>query len=78
MQKENMDGGSADMGKKTQKLKPCPMCGSDDIKIHHYPTQEIMMDCVMCRRCGLKIERETWLHTAIAAWNRRAPQCEKE
>ena len=59
------------MTEKTQKLKPCPFCGGK-AKITGYIFFE-----VKCRRCRATLPQR-YETEAIAAWNRRAPQCEKE
>lgn len=72
-----MDGGSADMGNKTQKLPGCPFCGGTDITIHSPSSHGLTLYGVACDECGARIKRFDEAE-AIAAWNRRAPQCEKE
>lgn len=56
-------------------LKPCPLCGCDDIG-----TEATVTDgSVWCRGCRLRITKKNWPRDdrgqadAIAAWNRRAP-----
>lgn len=60
-----------EMTEKTQKLKPCPFCGGK-AKITGYLLYEIK-----CARCRVTLPQR-YESDAIAAWNRRAPQCEKE
>ncbi|AVD59014.1 hypothetical protein C4E49_06125 [Morganella morganii] len=76
-QKENMDGGNADMTEKTQKLKPCPFCGCVDITIHSPSSHGLTLYGVACDECGVRVKRFDE-DEAITAWNRRAPQCGKE
>lgn len=59
------------MTEKTQKLKPCPFCGGK-AKITGHLLYEIK-----CARCRVTLPQR-YESDAIAAWNRRAPQCEKE
>ncbi|HIE5244287.1 TPA: Lar family restriction alleviation protein [Proteus mirabilis] len=56
------------MAEKTQKLKPCPFCGGK-AKITGYLLYEIK-----CGRCRVTLPQR-YESDAIAAWNRRAPQC---
>lgn len=66
-----------EMTEKTQKLKPCPFCGSGDIEIlTPYPKKDDSA-LIYCFGCDLRIPKNS-TPEAIAAWNRRAPQCEKE
>ncbi len=65
------------MTDKTQKLKPCPFCGGTDITIHSPSSHGLTLYGVACDECGVRIKRFDEAE-AIAAWNRRAPQCEKE
>ena len=76
-QKENMDGGSADMTEKTQKLKPCPFCGGK-AEASEVRAGDFNYSVVTCGECWAKSPHHVWRQDAIAAWNRRAPQCEKE
>lgn len=65
------------MTEKTQKLKPCPFCGSSDVEILlPYPKKDDSA-LIYCFGCGLRISRNS-VSEVIATWNRRAPQCEKE
>ncbi len=82
-QKENMDGGSADMGKKTQKLKPCPFCGGKNIKSFWFfadteNEKHVRQSAIYCDDCPGQVIVIGFKRDAIAAWNHRAPQCEKE
>ena len=53
----------------TEGLKPCPFCGSRNIRQHsQYPMQ---IWSVKCRDCGGKMQRAGSQEQAIAAWNRR-------
>lgn len=74
-QKENMDGGNADMTEKTQKLKPCPFCGGEAHLVYTIGRGLWMAEC---GECEIETPIKDSESDAIAAWNRRAPQCEKE
>jgi Lar family restriction alleviation protein len=60
-------------------LKPCPMCGSTNIKLVDLAGWEIW-----CADCGVMagtIDGQGDAHTresAVAAWNRRAPTDREE
>lgn len=60
-----------EMTEKTQKLKPCPFCGGK-AEITGY-----LLYKIKCARCRAKLPQR-YEGDAIAVWNRRAPQCEKE
>ncbi|EJD6109756.1 Lar family restriction alleviation protein [Morganella morganii] len=82
-QKENMDGGNADMTEKTQKLKPCPFCGGKNIKSFWFfadteNEKHVRQSAIYCDDCPGQVIAIGFKRDAIAAWNRRAPQCEKE
>ncbi|MGE2433586.1 Lar family restriction alleviation protein [Morganella morganii] len=62
---------------KKQKLGLCPFCGCADITIHSPSSHGLTLYGVACNECGVRIKRFDEAE-AIAAWNRRAPQCEKE
>lgn len=53
----------------SEKLKPCPFCGSDQIGGVH--------DTVYCGPCGASVKDERPLSNAIAKWNRRAALSEQ-
>lgn len=58
-------------------LKPCPFCGSSEIKLHkHDPYDGYQGDCTMylvyCRRCGARTEFEDEAILAVKDWNRRS------
>ena len=64
------------------KLKPCPFCGSTNVKIVGNHTND---DCgwyysyyVFCRDCGARgaEKRDEEKPLAIRAWNRRADSAE--
>ena len=55
----------------TEKLKPCPFCGSDDLEIRnrHY------VECLNCETFGPAPDKPmaSWrTDNAVEAWNRRA------
>lgn len=82
-QKENMDGGNADMTERTQKLKPCPFCGSSHVEAfcqyeEDCPDRSVIVRCHSCDAQSAQMIGRGKIDMAIAAWNRRAPQCEKE
>lgn len=57
-------------------LKPCPFCGSSDIRAEaNIKAMLQKMPCceeVFCDDCGATIAEETQA-LAVAAWNRRTP-----
>lgn len=63
------------MTDKTQKLKPCPFCGGDASYLYKQSSTTWYVFCGECESSGAESYSE---NDAIAAWNRRAPQCEKE
>ncbi|WP_072125208.1 Lar family restriction alleviation protein [Morganella morganii] len=65
------------MTEKTQKLKPCPFCECATIVLHLPMHQGVRSYGISCFNCGVYIKRFKE-DEVIAAWNRRAPQCEKE
>lgn len=48
----------------TEKLKPCPFCGSVDVSI-------LMQSLISCRQCEAEGPPSDTEEEAIAAWNRR-------
>ena len=52
-------------------LKPCPFCGSENIKHHHYSNQPYQQYIVRCKNCGARVIKAS-LELAFEAWNRRA------
>lgn len=63
------------MTEKTQKLKPCPFCGGEAHLVYTIGKGLWMAECSECEiETPIKDDKSD----AIAAWNRRAPQCEKE
>lgn len=55
-----------------RELKPCPFCGSDDLKV--WATSIPYQSFVECRKCCCIGPDCVTTDEAIAAWNRRAPQ----
>ena len=57
----------------SDKLKPCPFCGSEDITIGYClrgdKTREAYIECIECGASGYPYTKEK---KAIDAWNRRA------
>ena len=60
------------MTEKTQKLKPCPLCGCADITIHKPTYRAQTLFGIACDECGVRIKRFDE-SDAITAWNRRMP-----
>lgn len=57
----------------TEKLRPCPFCGSTEIHIYEPTAYEVGNDAsVNCENpiCGAEVRAST-LKMAIAKWNRR-------
>ena len=53
------------------KLKPCPFCGSVDVKVHNpYFTDNYYM--VQCYGCNCNTALYKTVNQAVEAWNRRA------
>lgn len=50
-------------------LKPCPFCGSKDLRISHVGRD---WNSVICRDCGGEGPEELGREDAISSWNRRA------
>ncbi|WP_417131002.1 Lar family restriction alleviation protein [Salmonella enterica] len=65
------------MTEKTQKLKPCPFCGGKKIKSSENK-KHVRQSAIYCDDCPGQVIVIGFKRDAIAAWNRRAPQCEKE
>lgn len=65
------------MTEKTQKLLNCPFCECADITIHSPSSHGLTLYGVACDGCGVRMKRFD-KSEAIEAWNRRAPQCERE
>ena len=56
-------------------LKPCPLCGSEQVKVFEYdPYDGYQGDCsstrVRCKECGITLT-DRKKKVAIAKWNRR-------
>ncbi|MEY0256484.1 Lar family restriction alleviation protein [Morganella morganii] len=71
------------MKRKTQKLKPCPFCGGKNIKSFWFfadteNEKHVRQSAIYCDDCPGQVIAIGFKPAAIAAWNRRAPQCEKE
>lgn len=58
------------------KLKPCPFCGSTEVKIILYGG----LDCIACTRCpgNVMVSQFQTKQEAIEAWNRRAEDGNQE
>ena len=52
------------------KLKPCPFCGSADIKISQYDGKNV----VICLNCFCKNSGNVDLEKSIEVWNRRVKE----
>lgn len=71
------------MTEKTQKLKSCPFCGGKNIKSFWFfadteNEKHVRQSAIYCDDCPGQVIAIGFKRDAIAAWNRRAPQCEKE
>ena len=55
---------------KSDKLNPCPCCGSDNVHLYQANADKYRTYQVKCRKCGLRISKPTRLE-ATEAWNRR-------
>ena len=60
-------------------LKPCPFCGSEDIKLRHYKVNDYDWWYVACVKCRIAIDPMLWddcvsREEAIEIWNRRAKE----
>lgn len=49
----------------TDELKPCPFCGCENIKHHHYSNQPYQQYIVRCKNCGARKHRLNWTAKAI-------------
>ncbi|SPX71962.1 Lar family restriction alleviation protein [Morganella morganii] len=72
-----------EMTEKTQRLKPCPFCGSSHVEAfcqyeEDCPDRSAIVRCHSCDAQTAQMIGSRKIDMAIAAWNRRAPQCEKE
>lgn len=59
----------------TEKLMPCPFCGSKAVTDYDngpYATGPELSYGIICLRCGARTELRDTKDEAIAAWNRRA------
>ena len=65
----------------SEELKPCPFCGSKDIKFAVFDAKDggaiACMMCKICEACGPTVdtrptEGEAEYNDAISAWNRRS------
>lgn len=54
-----------------QELKPCPFCGSDDLKVSNNKP-EFWHHWVQCMTCEGSMDAKGGTDKAIAKWNRRA------
>jgi Lar family restriction alleviation protein len=55
-------------------LKPCPFCGSNNVKKDNFSFGY----CVMCTDCGCRTDNENTEAKAIARWNRRTTAWARE
>lgn len=58
-------------------LKPCPFCGSENIKLNHYKVKENDWWYIVCPNCEIAMDPWRWnagqtRMEAIEKWNRRA------
>lgn len=56
------------LGMMSEKLKPCPFCGSNDVEI----VESFDGLCVLCGNCEATSNDFGKIEDAIKAWNRRA------
>jgi Lar family restriction alleviation protein len=55
----------------TEKLKPCPFCGSTSL---YFPDKPVFDYFIHCDNCGCNTDSFTNAESAIEAWNRRAKE----
>ena len=63
----------------SKKLKPCPFCGSKDVKIYSYSDGGICVKCLDCycqtQACNdfniAGAKKQSAYETVVEAWNRR-------
>lgn len=55
------------------KLKPCPFCGSKDVRVdeYYYVSDGSTGYCVTCYKCGIGTPERESRKKVIRAWNRR-------
>ena len=53
-------------------LKPCPFCGSENVRVRDYSDPMIYYYFVICKECKSKSGNFGIKEKAIEAWNRRA------
>lgn len=58
---------TAPLGAADDQLKPCPFCGSADVRVHY--AYNVAVEC----DCGARGPGTYMPYPAIAAWNQRAP-----
>ena len=54
----------------TEKLKPCPFCGSE-ARLWHPKEYGITLGSIKCPKCGASTETYTDDYSAIEGWNNR-------
>lgn len=61
-----------------KKLKPCPFCGSDNLKLISYNSIAGVCKMVECMQCFAQVPSRATKKEAIEAWNKRqyCPNCE--
>ena len=55
--------------------KPCPFCGSNNVKVYDAHQAKFRQYNIKCKKCGARICKATPAD-AIEAWNRRAMSAE--
>lgn len=57
-------------------LKPCPFCGSDEVKVQNF-LSEAKYYGILCCECDTRACTHFDRESVIKAWNTRATECEK-
>jgi Lar family restriction alleviation protein len=56
----------------SEKLKPCPFCGSSHVLAEDFEEFDMGMYWIRCGDCGAGCSTKDTTEEAIKAWNRRA------
>ena len=54
----------------SDKLKPCPCCGSENVHLYQANADKYRTYQIKCKKCGLRISKPTRLEVT-EAWNKR-------